>query len=100
MNLNEVAGNAKVAITVATATIGNGIATVLNAIPPEIGKLATLTGIVLSSVLIYTHWRKGRAEYAKTMLEIEILKRTERERRTAIETRRGTKQPLRREEDG
>ena len=39
------------------------------------GTVATLVGIVLSLVLIYTHWRNGRAEYNKTKLEMELLKR-------------------------
>lgn len=69
----EMASNAKVAGVVASSTMGTGIGTILDLIPDDIGKLATLVGIILSSVLIYTHWRKGRIEYKKTQLEIKIL---------------------------
>jgi predicted site-specific integrase-resolvase len=47
---------------------------------PNLGELATIIGIVLSIVLIYTHWRKGRIEYKKTQLEITILMEKEAER--------------------
>lgn len=72
---NALATDPKVGASVATATAGSGLGTVLEWIPTDIGKLATLVGIVLSCVLIYTHLRKGRVEYEKTRLEIEILKK-------------------------
>ena len=62
-----------VATGVATWTAGIGIGTILEWIPNDIGKLATLVGIVLSTVLIFTHLRKGRAEYNKIQLEIKLL---------------------------
>ena len=89
----------KTAALVSTTTAGTGLGTVLNLIPDEIGKLATLVGIVLSTVLIYTHWRKGRSEYQKTMLEILILKEKEAERLDAARRRAQTGTPSRREED-
>jgi len=63
------------------------VGAVLDLIPGDIGKLATLVGIILSSVLIYTHWRKGRIEYRKAQLEIAILERKERERLGEQESR-------------
>jgi hypothetical protein len=83
-NLIELAENTRVAGSVAAATTGTGLGTILDLIPENIGKLATLIGIVLSLVLIYTHWRKGRIEYEKTRLEIMILKKKEEEREQAL----------------
>ena len=71
--IQEIASNPKIGQVVASSTIGTGIGTILELIPDDIGKLATVVGIILSSVLIYTHWRKGRIEYKKTQLEIKIL---------------------------
>lgn len=62
-----------VGVTTAAGTIGTGLATALNWIPDDIGKLATLVGIILSVVLIWNHWRKGRNEERKNRLEIEML---------------------------
>ena len=87
----EIASNAKVAVLVSSSTMGTGMGTVLDLIPDDIGKLATLIGIILSSVLIYTHWRKGRIEYMKTQLEIKILMDKEEKRQKAeIEFVNGT----------
>ena len=85
--VQEIASNAKVAGIVASSTMGTGVGTILDLIPDDIGKLATLIGIILSSVLIYTHWRKGRIEYKKTQLEIKILMDKEEERRKSEEER-------------
>lgn len=97
--LTELAQNPKVASAVSTVTTGTGIGTFLDLIPDDIGKLATLVGIVLSSVLIYTHWRKGRIEYQKTQLEILILKEKEAERIEAALKRKEAGEPARRRED-
>jgi len=78
--LIELAQNPKIASAVGTATMGTGMGTIFDVIPNDIGKLATLVGIVLSLVLIYTHLRKGRAEYKKIELEILVLKEKEAER--------------------
>lgn len=80
MIISELASNPKVASAVSAATTATGLGTILDWIPNDIGKLATVAGIILSSVLIYTHWRKGQIEYKKTQLEIEILMEKEAER--------------------
>jgi N-acyl-L-homoserine lactone synthetase len=46
----------------ATLTTSSGIATVLQWIPDDIGKLATLVGLVLSAVLIRYHVNKTRID--------------------------------------
>lgn len=97
--LAELAQNPKVASAVSTLTTGTGLGTFLDLIPNDIGKLATLVGIVLSSVLIYTHWRKGRIEYEKTQLEILVLKEKEAERIEATHRRKEAGLPATRLED-
>lgn len=67
--------NTKVAATVATGTTASGVSSLLDIIPDDIGKLATLVGIALSMVLIYFHIRKGRLEKKKLELEIRKLER-------------------------
>ncbi|MAF42841.1 MAG: hypothetical protein CMI54_01550 [Parcubacteria group bacterium] len=71
--LTQALTDTKTAIAVATTTTSTGVGTILDLIPDNIGKLATLVGIILSSVLIFTHLRKGTIEYRKTKLEMKIL---------------------------
>lgn len=54
-HLTHLATSPKVATAVTTATAGTGMGTILDLIPDDIGKLAVLVGIVLSSLLIYSH---------------------------------------------
>lgn len=68
------AENFKAAVLTSVATVITGLSDALELIPGMLGDIATVTGIVLSSVLIYTHWRKGRIEHTKTLIETEILK--------------------------
>jgi len=89
----SVTSDLKVAWLTVTGTMGSGLGTILELIPNDIGKLATLIGIILSTVLIYTHWRKGRVEYEKTKLEIKILMEKEAERLESA-TRRSKKKKL------
>lgn len=62
------------AMLTSAATVLSGIGSAMAWIPEILGYIATSIGIVLSLVLIYTHWRKGRSEYNKTLIETEILK--------------------------
>lgn len=80
MSATDLVSDIKIAWVTVMGTVGSGLGTILEMIPNEVGKLATVVGIVLSSVLIYTHWRKGRIEYTKTKLEIAILMEKEAER--------------------
>lgn len=59
---------------VATGTIGSGMGTWLNVIPNEIGKLATLVGIILSITLIIMYIRKMRQEARESDLKLELLR--------------------------
>ena len=83
--------------SISTTTTGTA-ATWLNWSPAGIMQLATvgaaIAGGSLSVVLIYIHWRKGRIEYKKTMLEMKIMLTIEKERAEHA------KQAKRRKEDG
>lgn len=70
--VKDVAQEPKVAVGVSAATTGSGLGYLFDWIPSEIGKLATLIGIILSLVLIYTHIRRGLVEYRKGELDIKI----------------------------
>lgn len=99
MNLRDAIESAKVAWATAVSTAGTGLGTVLALIPEDIGKLATVVGIVLSCVLIWTHLRKGAAEYTKTQLEIAALREEAGERHRIAEARRNAGLPIRRGDD-
>lgn len=88
----QVLTNPKIAAAVSASTMGTGAGTYLNWIPGDIGKLATVIGIILSCVLIYTHLRKFK-------IEMIILKEKEAERldRAAYRKRHG--EPIRRQDD-
>ncbi len=97
--VQELAANPKTAHVTATLTTGTGLGTVMEWIPDDIGKLATLVGIVLSLVLIRNHWRKGRAENEKLQLQIQALKDQEADRERIAKQRKAAGLPVRRGED-
>jgi len=106
MNTNDWFHNLKMAWATAVAAIGSGTATFLELIPTEIGKLASLAGIILTVTLIRLHWRNGNANYRKTLLETNLLrqqleehKSREAERLEAAANRAKEGRPLRREDD-
>lgn len=74
MSVTELASSTKAGATIAAGTGVMG--QILDIIPNDISKLATLVGICLSLVLIYVQYRNVQ----KTNLEIEILRRKEAER--------------------
>ena len=77
--IQEVAANPKAAQLVAMATTGTGVGTIFDIIPDDIGKLATLVGIILSSILIYKHAKLLKQDAEKNKIELEILKERRRE---------------------
>jgi hypothetical protein len=62
MNITQITQDVKTGATVAGGTTATGVGTWFEYIPSDIGKLATVIGLVLSLVLIYVHLRKGRLE--------------------------------------
>ena len=94
-----IASDPSVGGVVAAVTTTSGLGLVLNYIPDDIGKLATLVGIILSTVLIRNHLRKGQADLEKTQLEINALRAKEEEREEAARLRKLSGSPTRREDD-
>ena len=88
----------KIAWVTAGATMSTGLATVIDMIPKDIGTYASILGMILTSVLIVTHWRNGRIEYRLKLLEIDIMHRKEAERQKTL-ARRREEGELRREDD-
>ena len=72
--VSQVVHSQKVAATVSGSTMGTGLATVLEWIPTDIGKLATLVGIILSVVLIYTHIIARKQKNAEHKIKIAIMR--------------------------
>ena len=97
--IQEIAVSPKPAIAVAMSTTGTGMGTIFDLIPDDIGKLATLIGIVLSSVLIYTHTRRMMMDSKKSKLELEILKEKRREQIENARKRASAGEPVRRDYD-
>ena len=79
--IQQLVTNTKVASGVAVSTTGSGLGTYLDWIPGDIGKLATLIGIVLSIVLIYSHLRRSHNESVLMKIKISRLARMEKEDR-------------------
>lgn len=74
----EVLQNPKTGVAVSTTTTGSGLGTVLDLIPNDIGKLATVVGILLSLTIIYVHIARLRMDKQRNELELEILRQKER----------------------
>tara|TARA_R110000822_G_scaffold23472_2_gene72555 strand:+ start:72 stop:365 length:294 start_codon:yes stop_codon:yes gene_type:complete len=82
--MNSIVTDAKAATLVATGTISTGLGSFLDLIPNDIGKLATLIGIALSLVLIYTHSRKGPMVRESIRLQNENLELEQERKRLEI----------------
>ena len=66
----------KIATTVSIATTGSGISTFLEIVPAYAGTVATLMGIILSSVLIVTHLKKHKLEMRLLNRKLEEAERS------------------------
>jgi len=66
MSVSEIVANwmqdARTGTITAASTVGTGMGTVLDLIPNDIGKLATVVGMILSSLLIYAQVIKIQRE--------------------------------------
>jgi hypothetical protein len=97
--INELVVSPKPAVVVAMSTTGTGMGTIFDVIPDDIGKLATLVGIILSSVLIYTHSRRMVMDSKKDKLQLDILKEKRREQIENAKRRAEAGEPVRRDYD-
>lgn len=81
MSVSEIVANwmqdARAGTITAASTVGTGMGTVLDVIPNDIGKLATVVGMILSSLLIYAQVIKIQRERVgreRDALELAQLK--------------------------
>lgn len=75
--VKELSNDPRFATATAGATASAGMGTFLEWIPGDIGKLATVVGIALSTILIINHYRRGKViglEQEKLKLEIKRLR--------------------------
>lgn len=74
-SIQEIASNPKVAGSVAgmTAAIGAAMESAISWIPDDIGKLASLIGVILSVILIRVHLMGLK----KVQLELKLMKEKE-----------------------
>jgi hypothetical protein len=102
MNVHGMMNDVKVAATVAMGAMGTGLGAILDVIPDDIAKLASLVAIVLTSVLVRNHWRNGKKidlENEKLQLEVNAMSAREKEREALAADRRLRGLPVRRGED-
>ena len=99
MGARDFLTDVKAAAAVAVTTAGTSVSQVLEWIPDDIGKLGTLVGIVLSTVLIYSHLRRTSVTCRKTNIEIEILEKYEAERKETAHRRIRLGKPVRRKDE-
>jgi len=72
--VTDVIQSPKTAATVAGATTGSGILTVLEWIPQNIGSVASMAGIALSSVMIFIHLNQHFLKMKVLQKELEETK--------------------------
>lgn len=73
--LSSLVNDPRIAGLVAFATSAAGISSWFKWIPDDIGKLATVIGVILTTVLIFTHASRGRLERRSLELDLALKKR-------------------------
>jgi len=73
MSIKDLLTDTRAASAVSGTTVTSGLATWLDMVPNEIGKLATLVGTVLSLVMIYVYIQKNSREAKESSVQLEIL---------------------------
>jgi len=73
MSIKDLLTDPRAASAVSGTTVTSGLATWLDMVPNEIGKLATLVGTVLSLVMIYVYIQKNSREAKESSVQLEIL---------------------------
>lgn len=80
----------KAGMAVASATASTGFATIIDLIPDDIGKLATLVGIILSIVLIRNHLKSSKVLALDLALRTRELEEADRRAAANLAARRGS----------
>lgn len=89
----------KIGAAIATATGSLSATTIYRDVTDMLGIIGVLLSALLSTVLIINHWRIGRANHRKIMLEISMMRDAEDGRLKRISERRKAGEPLRRADD-
>ena len=69
-------------------TIGTGIATWIDLIPDNIGKLASLVGLVFSALIVYIQWRKFKLDEREKDITYALLQQKKEARAKGFSMRR------------
>lgn len=72
-NIKEIFVSLKTAIGTAGATIIAGLGSLVELIPTDIGKVASLVGVVVTLFLAYLQWKRSKREDAEHKLQMEQL---------------------------
>lgn len=97
--VGQIIASPKIAGSVGASTAALGASSWLDLIPDDIGKVATLVGIALSLVYIFTTVRKHRAEFRNLQLQNDSLELENAAKRLEIARRKERGLPARRSED-
>lgn len=73
MNVNALLTDPKAASIVSGGTVASGLGTWTDAIPNDIGKIATLIGAILSLIMIYVSLKKNAREAKEFEIKLHIL---------------------------
>ena len=72
----EFLADVRTSAAIAATTVGNSVGVAFDVLPDNLlTKVATVTGIMLSCVLIYTHLSRHFRESRRDKLEIKLLER-------------------------
>lgn len=72
-SIKEIFVSVKTAIGTAGATIITGLGSLVELIPTDIGKVASLVGVVVTLFLAYLQWKRSKREDAEHKLQMEQL---------------------------
>ena len=89
----------KTGIITALSTSGLAAGTMLDLISEVIGIIGVSLGAVLTLIMIFNHYKNGRATYQKTLLEMQIMRDRENRRAARALERKNAGLPTRRADD-
>jgi hypothetical protein len=73
MSIRDLVTDPRTASAVSGGTVASGLGTWTDAIPNDIGKVATLIGAILSLIMIYVSLKKNAREAAEFEIKLHIL---------------------------
>lgn len=73
MSVNSLLTNPKTSSVVSTSTVASGLGTWIDLIPNDIGKVASLVGLILTLIVMYCNLLKNAREEQKWQIEKRLL---------------------------